>query len=129
MPLGGSNKKEYQKDYMRRKRSNKEAGLTEKGLTKEGLTGQGLTEDGTYFKDGVEMVPPLGTLPERPRYLILSDGQRLDRAHPPKADLTLWPGWRIRALRACNEADKMKPLMVRPEAEKVLEGLKAKYGL
>jgi len=57
----------------------------------------------------VETVPPLGRLPERPRYLVLSDGQVLDRASPPIADLTL-PGWKIEALRRCNQADRMVPL-------------------
>ena len=55
----------------------------------------------TFFKEGVEMVRPLGTLPARPRYLTLSDGV-LDRANPPKPDLTLWPGWKIQALRNCT---------------------------
>lgn len=42
---------------------------------------------------------------------VLSDGQVLDRANRPVADLTLWPGWKIEALKRCNQADKMKPLM------------------
>ena len=37
MPLSGSNKIEYQREYMRRKRSNKTGGLTA-GLTGEGVT-------------------------------------------------------------------------------------------
>ena len=116
--------KERMRRYRNKKRNETVKDVTV-SVTKEGVTGQGVTQDGTYFKD--EMVPALGSLPERPRYLILSDGQRLDRAHSPKADITLWPGWRIEALRACNRADQMKPLMSRPKADKVLEGLKAKY--
>jgi len=95
-----------------------------KGVTKEGVTEEGVTKDGTYFKDGIEMVGPLGSLPERPRFKTLSDGQILDRANPPRPDLTLWPGWKIVAMRNCNEADKMKPLKGRafiPELRKTLD--------
>ena len=71
----------------------------------------------------IEMVPPLGRLPERPRYLVLSDGQVLDRANPPKADLTLLPGWRIEALRRCN--GKMMPLVGNLEtAREVMSAVK-----
>ena len=61
-----------------------------KGVTREGVTEEGVTKDGTYFKDGIEMVPPLETLPARPRYLTLSDGQVLDRANPSRPDLVAW---------------------------------------
>jgi len=61
-----------------------------------------VTADGTYFKDGVEMVPALGSLPERPRYLKLSDGQVLDRANPPKGK----PWWKVESLRRCNRANE-----------------------
>jgi len=60
--LTGEEKKNYQREYMQKKRSNK--------------AGSNI--------GGSNMVPPLGTLPERPRYLTLSDGQVLDRANPPK---------------------------------------------
>ena len=96
-----------------------------KGVTREGVTEEGVTKDGTYFKDGVEMVPPLGTLPARPRYLTLSDGQILDRANQPKPDLTLWPGWKIVAMRNCNEADKMKPL----KGKAFIPELRKKYAI
>ena len=58
----------------------KRQGLT-KGINKEGLTEQGLTRDGTFFKGDVECVPASYGLPERPRFLKLSDGQVLDRAN------------------------------------------------
>jgi len=66
-----------------------------------------VTTDGTYFKDGIEMVPAsyvegmterFLNLPERPRYLTLSDGQVLDRAAQPSSILG---GIRM---RRCNEA-------------------------
>lgn len=41
-------------------------------------------EGSQKLKEGSQTVPPLGNLPERPRYLTLSDGQVLDRANPPK---------------------------------------------
>ena len=72
------------------------------GLTKEGLTGLGLTKDGTYFKDGIEMVPAKGMLPERPRYLQLSGGQVLDRANQLK------PNKHIPAMIACNRVKGFK---------------------
>ena len=97
-------------------------GINIEGLTSGGLTSGGLTKDGTYFKDGVEMVPTSGRLPERPRFLTLNDGI-LDRANQPKADLTLWSGWRIEALRRCNEADQMRPLKGRG----ALKELKARF--
>ena len=71
-----------------------------------------VTPDGTYFKDGVEMVDPayvegLGgrvyqSLPERARYLTLSDGQVLDRAKPPKARAL--SVLKAKAIRCSNEA-------------------------
>ena len=63
MPLKGSNKKEYQREYMKRKRSNTDQGNT-----------------GTNSKENV--------LPEmfegKPRYLTLSDRQVLDRTYQPE---------------------------------------------
>ena len=104
------------KERMRRYRNRK-------GVTKEGVTGEktgGVTEDG--IKDGIEMVPAVGILPERARFLTLSDNQVLDRAHPPKPDPT--PGWKIQAMRNCNRAYQMRPLMGQcPLTEK----LKAKF--
>jgi len=95
-----------------------------RGINIEGLTKEGLTSDGTYFKDEIELVPAFGMLPSRPRYLVLSDGQVLDRANPPKADLTLWPGNKIEALRRCT--GQMKPLMGEGEVSK---RLKAKFDM
>ena len=67
-----------------------------------------VTPDGTYFKDGIEMVSASYVegkegklyefLPERPRHLILSDGQALDRAAQPKTKKT------DRGMVASNEA-------------------------
>ena len=91
------------------------------GVTKEGVTSPSVT--GTYFKDGIEMVGPLGTLPARPRSLTLSDGQILDRANPSRPDLTLWPGWRINALKRCN--GKMKPL----KGKAFIPELRKKYAI
>ncbi len=54
MPLRGSNKTEYQRNYMRDKRK-------QKGVTSEGVTAEG-----------------------EPHYLTLSDGQVLDRANQPE---------------------------------------------
>lgn len=51
----------------------------------------------TFFRDGVEMVPPLGDLPERPRYHVLSDGQVLDRASLPSVSFVGMSGSRLRA--------------------------------
>ena len=99
MPLKDQLKKtEASKERMRRYRDK------QKGVTKEGVTGEGVT-----FKDGIEYVSAsyvqglegrmYEALPERPRYLTLSDGQVLDRLVPPVADLT-----RIHQMRMCNES-------------------------
>ena len=55
-------------------------------------------DSATFFKDGVEYVPAsyvpgskgrtYKMLPERPRYLTLSDGQVLDRVNQPEAKPT-----------------------------------------
>lgn len=73
-------------ERMRRYRQKK------KGVTNEGVTGQGVTSHNTNSASQ-ETVPASyvpGTngkeylmLPERPRFLILSDGQVLDRANQP----------------------------------------------
>ena len=66
-----------------------------------------VTPDGTYFKDGIEMVPAsyvegmtgrFLNLPERPRFLTLSDKQVLDRSAQPSS---VSGGIRM---RRCNEA-------------------------
>ena len=59
-------------------------------------------EDVTQSSDNVtqEMVAPLGTLPARPRYLDLGDGQILDRANPPKRTKELY------GMEASNRADR-----------------------
>ena len=48
------------------------------------------------------MVPPLATLPTRPRYLTLSDGQVLDRADLPKVTKMIT---RPEAIQMVNRAD------------------------
>jgi len=70
-------KRKHDRDYIHQKR-----GTTARDDT-GGTTGEGLTKDGTDFRDGIEMVGPLGTLLARPRFLTLSDGQVLDRAYKP----------------------------------------------
>lgn len=102
--------REYDKERMRKVRQ----GRTEKETTQNVLPKPVLPE----------MVPAFGSLPERPRFLTLSDGQVLDRAQMPKGDVTLWPGWRIEALRRCNLANEMVPLKGKPE---VLKVLRARY--
>ena len=83
---------------MRRVRQGNTAGNTNQGNTNQGNT-QKIGEDNVL----PEMVPALGSLPERPRYLKLSDGQVLDRANPPKGK----PGWnKVEALRRCNRANE-----------------------
>jgi len=84
----------------------KRQGLTA-GINKEGLTEQGLTKDGTFFNDGVEMVSAFGSLPARPRYLVLSDGQILDRANQPKSNKHLW------GMVACNRANEYRNIKSR----------------
>ena len=79
------------------------------GITKSGITTE---ETGQNVIPEVEMVPAsyvqgLGGrmyefLPERPRYLTLSDGQVFDRAYKP--DRVLPSGVMMQALRASNEA-------------------------
>ena len=71
------------------------------GVT-EGVTTQGVTGEGVTTKEGIEMVPAWGILPERPRYLTLSDGQVLDRARPPKAKPQ--SGGFIARMQAANKA-------------------------
>ena len=53
----------------------------------------------------VEMVPALGTLPARSRYLTLSDGQVFDRAQKVEVTKTLTPQ-DIRRWEAANKADQ-----------------------
>lgn len=90
---------------MKKRRSNKE------GLTEQGLTNEGLTSEGTRFKDGIEYVPAsfveglhgrvYQSLPERPRYLTLSDGQVMDRLNQPHA---IPSGSQIARMKMANEA-------------------------
>ena len=77
MPLQGEAKKQYQKELMRKRRSNKA----------EGLTGEN---------------EPENVRPEmfegKPRYLTLSDGQVWDRTYRPL------PNKHLPGMAACNRA-------------------------
>ena len=85
--------REYDKERKRKIRQGRtgrtKEGRTDNGITEEkkregltkGINKEGLTEDGTFFKGDVEYVPASYGLPERPRFLKLSDGQVLDRAN------------------------------------------------
>ena len=84
---------EARREASRRSMEKKRQGLT-KGINKEGLTEQGLTKDGTTG----EYIPASYGLPERPRYLKLSDGQILDRTNQPS------PNKHLPAMIACNRA-------------------------
>ena len=77
-------KKKHDRDYIKQRR----------GTTNSRDDRAGTTE--------IEMVPALGTLPERPRYLTLSDGQVLDRANLPKVTKKV-P--RPEAMRMANRTD------------------------
>ena len=142
-------KRLHDTDYRRKKRGTT-VGTTNKGDDTVGTTGltkgrnksvtekvksvtlpPTVTKDGTYFKDGVEMVPPsdieglermFQSLPERPRYLTLSDGQVLDRARPVKPSLTT--RGHIERMRRCNEATQMVPLSQSKNKSALTERLK-----
>ena len=91
--------REYNKERMRKAR------VTQKGNTEEGNT-----EEGNTFI--VEYVPAsyveglnghrYQSLPSRPRYLTLSDGQVLDRLNQPTARLL--SGSEIKDIKYMNEA-------------------------
>ena len=92
--LKGDKKKEYQREYMKVKRSNK----------------QGSNSDGS----NIEMVPAsyvqgitrkFKSLPERPRFLTLPDGQVLDRLNQPEGHISNDLG-----MQFCNESSyNLKP--------------------
>ena len=99
--------KEKQREANRLAKQKARKGMTS-GMTEQGMTGQGMTKEGTYFKDGVEMVlasyvqgitGKFEVLSERPRYLTLSDGQGLDRLNQPEPDT------QMRAMNFCNESE------------------------
>ncbi len=84
------------------------------GITSEGITDPNPIENvipKSYFKDGIEYVPPLmvegcegrmyEALPERPRFLTLSGNQVLDRTYKPDVVLN---GEMIHAIKLLNEA-------------------------
>ena len=84
MALKGSNKTKYQREYMKRKRSNTDEGVTVPASYVMGI-------DGKMYE----------TLPERPRFLTLSDDQVLDRLNQPFGHAL---GLGIQEMRACNES-------------------------
>ena len=75
---------------MKGRRSNKEENVRPKDVRPEMVPAE--------YVQGLEGRMYL-SLPERPRYLTLSDGQVLDRLVPPIAELT-----RIHQMRMCNES-------------------------
>ena len=50
-------------------------------ISHENVTSEKRDINVTYFKDGIEMVYAFGSLPDRPRYHTLHDGQVLDRTN------------------------------------------------
>src|SRR3990167_2492772 len=100
------------KDKEAQKKRNSESAKRKKGMTQQGMT---------------EMVPASyiqGTtkhefLPERPRFVTLSDGQTLDRLFKPQG--TLDPK-RNRAMLGANEAYfyRSKRKLSRAESEKLI---------
>ena len=115
MGLTGSNKKEYQREYMRKLRSNKE-GLTDDGSNKvllsrpNRLNGDGNVEMVANDYDPEEMLPD-----GRLRYLVLSDKQVLDRKtvpYPRATERRFKPlcGNKVdRYVKIINSCDKMLP--------------------
>jgi len=86
--LQGKAKKEYQKNYMKARRSNKKENVRPNDVRPETVPpGYVYGTTGKYLN-----------LPERLRYLTLSDGQVLDRANQPS------PNDVIPAMNMCNES-------------------------
>ena len=74
---------------------------------RKGITGEGITEDNSNTLVPASYVEGLNgqryqSLPARPRYLTLSDGQVLDRANQPIARLL--SGSEIKDIKYMNEA-------------------------
>ena len=89
-------KRKHDRDYIKQRRG------TTSSRDDTGGTTSKITKEGMFFVDGVEMMPPLGALPMRPRYLTLSDGQVLDRANLSKVTKMVA---RPEAIRMANRAD------------------------
>ena len=88
------------KDKVLQKEAVKRAVQKHRGIT-QSITQQGITSDGTEMVPASYVEGMTGrflNLPERPRYLTLSDGQVLDRVNQPSSSLG---GIRM---RRCNEA-------------------------
>jgi hypothetical protein len=108
-------KKQHDRDYIKKKRGTTKGGTTPSGRHNSNSAAQTnvLTENGAYFKDGIEYGPASYVpgsngkewlnLPERPRYLTLSDGKVLDRANPPAHKKAL-SGAMIQALQRANDS-------------------------
>ena len=107
------------KDKEKRKQVNKDSQRKRRGDT-EGVTGQGVTVPACYVQG---ITGKFKSLPERPRYLELSDGQVLDRLNQPepviKNDVVL-------RMAYCNESNyNFKPLVSSKERVKeLLKGIK-----
>ena len=114
MPYKNKEKqREYDKERKRKTRQGRtervEQGRTKEGRTDNGMTEQGLTKEGTFFKGDAEYVPASYGLPERRRYLKLSDGQVLDRANQPI------PNKHLPAMLACNRVKEYRNTMSKQE--------------
>ena len=90
------------KDPKKQKEAIRKATQKYRKVSQEGITEGGITKNNDVIP---EMVPPLGTLPERPRFKTLSDGQVLDRANPPKMTKKLTE---IKSWEAANRADQSR---------------------
>ena len=90
MPQSNEVKKEQARLRMQKMRNKKKEGVTQ--------SSKDVTQDVTQ-----EMVPPLGILPERPRFKTLSDGQVLDRSNPPKGKAL---DYEVKAWEAANRMQK-----------------------
>jgi len=73
------------------------------GITGQGITGQGITMVPASYVQGLNG-RKYRSLPERPRFVTLSDGQVLDRLNQPIADKT-----KIPQMRASNECYNFHP--------------------
>lgn len=110
--LTGEEKKAYQKDYMRKKRAVRPDVVRPQNVRPVDVDPVRPTKPSTvptYFKDGVEMVAAEGLLPERPRYHTCTDGQIMDRANPPKADLSRLSVMRLNQLAGWANAPPFVP--------------------
>lgn len=108
MGLTGEDKKKYQRDYMKTKRSNKTTGLTEKGLTDDGSNTIKTSGSNILLKrpNGADYNPD-ETMPGGTKRYVgpFSDGQVLDRLAIPLIDRGTIPYHRLQELRAVVSAE------------------------